>query len=212
MATLVLLSAVSVVLERGAQFYIRGIVPGISRRINRTSHVTMHIPTTRRNEKASRGPKEYYDELGPQLDSGTAQNAWAQYSLWKATAVEITGTLMANDVLTCGATNLCAIGILSSALPDFAEHIVVLEDLMRQRREMELSAVVGVVPIVFLDVARSQNSAVFPAAFASLRPPTLVIWNLKPDQFGALEGDFTVENSAQLLINVIKDVELDLAR
>ena len=53
---------------------------------------------------------------------------------------------------------------------------------------------------------------VLPAAFASLRPPTLIIWNLQTDQFGALEGDFTVENSAQLLINVIKDVELDLAR
>ena len=60
-ATLVLLSAVSVVLERRAQSYYSWIVPGISS----TRHGTMDIPPTRRKEKASRGPKEYYYERGP---------------------------------------------------------------------------------------------------------------------------------------------------
>ena len=53
-ATLVLLSAVSVILERRAQSYYSWIVPGIS-----TRHGTMDIPPTRRNEEASRGSKEY---------------------------------------------------------------------------------------------------------------------------------------------------------
>ena len=76
MATLVLLSAVSVVLERRAQSYYSWIVPGIS-----TRNGTMDIPPTRRNEKASRGPKEYYYERGlvasEYLNGGIAPSAAA---------------------------------------------------------------------------------------------------------------------------------------